>query len=147
IMVASTPNMERWFEFYYKRMDMHLKENEQLAVARPELPTIALLGSSSAQGMPSDLFPGYHVFNRGIGADRIGLTSRGVSHRMEESIFDMKPDIVVMKIGRNDLSAHQSSGGNPPIADVVAEYERVAKEIRRRLPDAKYIITTSFPVR
>ncbi|CAN5376307.1 hypothetical protein BH09SUM1_BH09SUM1_02600 [soil metagenome] len=137
-----------WFQFYYKREKLFLTENAKIAVDAPTTPTLCLLGSSSAQGMGDALFPGVRVFNRGISADVLGLGSRGISHRMEESVFDMKPDYVVFKIGRNDISARQGSkNGEPSLEHMVAAYDDIMTRIQTRLPKAKLIITSSFPVR
>lgn len=148
-MIAATPDAEKWFAFYYKCIAKFLAENASLSIEGPQkLPTLCLLGSSSMQGMPSDLFPGFRVFNRGISADRLGLTSRGISQRMEESVFDMKPDVVFLKCARNDISARLSSKTPHPTDDELAEITTaIIKRIKERLPNTLVIVGDAFPVR
>jgi S-formylglutathione hydrolase FrmB/lysophospholipase L1-like esterase len=147
-MMDSLPNAERWFGLYYRRLKGFFDENRRLAVsARPEKRTVAILGSSSAQGFPDDLLPEYHLFNRGIAADRLGITGRGVTKRMEESLFDMQPDVVVFKIGRNDLGAAARGDSMVTHDRMMEEYAVVTSAVRDRLPNALLIVTTSFPVR
>lgn len=49
-------------------------------------------------------FPGLKVANRGIGGD----VSRGLVFRWKEDVLDLEPKAVVVLVGANDLSAHQS---------------------------------------
>lgn len=137
---------ERWFDFYYSRLSRFLDENAKLALERPTSPTICLFGSSSMQGLQDDLFPGYHVFNRGISADRLGITGRGMSHRMEESVFDVRPDYLFFKIGRNDLMARRTSG-EPSMERMLEEYEKMLVAVQTRAPETKVWVISSFPTR
>jgi S-formylglutathione hydrolase FrmB/lysophospholipase L1-like esterase len=146
-VIAQLPEAEKWFGFNYKREKIFLDENASLVVDAPTSPTIVIAGSSSAQGFKSALLPEWRVFNRGIAADRVGLSSRGLSQRMEESFFDMNPDVVVLKIGRNDLSAAQTGNGTPTLEAMVAHYEGMVQQVRERLPNATLLITGAFPVR
>ncbi len=41
--------------------------------------------------------------NRGIAADRIGITERGILHRLKSSVFDCNPGFVILENGVNDL--------------------------------------------
>lgn len=146
-VIAELPNEEKWFAFNYKREKIFFDENATLSIDPPTSPTMVVAGSSSVQGLKSSLLPEWRVFNRGIAADRVGLTSRGLSQRMEESFFDMNPDVVVMKIGRNDLSAAQTGDGTPTLEQMTEHYEGMVKQVRERLPNSKLIITSAFPVR
>ncbi len=147
-VLAAMKDPEKWFAHYYKREVKFLDENAQVAIDQPTSPTLCLLGSSSMEGMPSDLFPGYRVYNRGISADRLGFGSRGISQRMEESVFDMKPDVVYFKNARNDLSARYSGKtGKPTDEEMLALSDKIVSEIRERLPNTLLIIGPAFPVR
>jgi S-formylglutathione hydrolase FrmB/lysophospholipase L1-like esterase len=145
-MLNGTPNMERWQKFYFEKVRSFLDENLALSVKPAEKPTICLFGSSSMQGFPGDLLPEYRVFNRGIAADKLGIGSRGLSHRMESSVFDMKPDYVFIKNGRNDLAGRGKSG-EPSIERMVQEYEKILTTIKSRMPETKVFIITCAPVR
>lgn len=145
-MLAQTPKPNKFFEWYFGRLGEFYKENADLAINKPDKKTLCLLGSSSIQGMSAKLFPDYRVFNRGISGDRLGIGSKGISHRLEESVFDMKPDYIVIKNGRNDLTARHKDG-EPSIARMIEEYSKIIETIKKRLPESKILILTSFPVR
>src|SRR5690349_16071944 len=63
---------------------------------------VVMLGDSITQGWGDDFtgwFPGMKIANRGISGD----TSRGVLIRLQEDVFALKPQAVVLLIGTNDL--------------------------------------------
>ncbi len=61
---------------------------------------IVFVGDSITQDFNVyEYFPNHNVYNRGIGGD----TSRGVLSRLNESIFELKPNKVFLHIGTNDL--------------------------------------------
>jgi putative tributyrin esterase len=145
-MVHVTPNLGKWRELYFERLAQFYKENANLSVRPAKKPTVCLLGSSSMQGFPADLLKRYTVFNRGISADTLGIGPRGISHRLESSVFDMHPDFVFIKNGRNDLGNRHRTG-HPSIERMVEEYEKIVLRIRERLPRTKLFIVTCAPVR
>lgn len=145
-MVHVTPNLGKWRALYFERLSEFLKENASLTLRSPKKSTVCLLGSSSMQGFPAELLKGYTVFNRGISADTLGIGSRGISHRMESSVFDMRPDFVFIKNGRNDLGDRHRTG-QPSIERMVEEYEKIVLNIRERQPGTKLFIVTCAPVR
>jgi S-formylglutathione hydrolase FrmB/lysophospholipase L1-like esterase len=152
-MIEATPGMGIWVAHYFKRLSQFFEENAALAIekpasptGRPEKPTVCLLGSSGMEGLPSRLFPGGHVFNRGIVSDTLGIGARGISHRLEESVFDMKPDFVFILNGTNDLARRQKER-EPSIARMIEEYEKILLTIKTRLPKTRIVIITCYPVR
>ena len=52
-----------------------------------------------------EYYKGYDVYNRGIGGD----TTIGLLKRMNESVYDLKPSIVVLLIGINDFELVENS--------------------------------------
>ncbi len=145
-MVSVTPGLGKWRNLYFNRLSEFFRENARLTLEVPTKPTVCLLGSSSVQDFPAGLLSGYRIFNRGISADTLGIGSRGISHRMESSVFDMRPDFVFMLNGRNDLgNCHRT--GVPSIERMIAEYEKIVLEIRKRLPKTTLFIVTCAPVR
>jgi len=153
-MLAAVEKPEKWFGIYFARLAQFFDENAALTV-EPEdgKLRVVLLGSSSVQGMPKSLFPGdragyqYRAFNRGIGADRLGIGTRGLTKRMEESVFDLKPHVVFIKNGRNDLGArHGSKTGDPSEDRMIEEYTKIVDEIQSRLPECAIVVCTSPPV-
>ncbi len=144
-MIQVTPNLDRVRKAYFERLSEFYKENALLNIEPPDKPTVCLLGSSSIEGFPEELLPGYKVFNRGIWADILGVGSKGITHRMESSVFDMKPDFVFIKNGRNDLGDRHRTG-EPSIAKMIEEYEKIISQICKRLPETKLFIVTCASV-
>ena len=61
---------------------------------------IVFVGDSITQDYPvHELFHGKHVYNRGIGGDQ----TVGVKSRLYESVYGLKPRLVFLLIGTNDL--------------------------------------------
>ncbi len=144
-MITADEGADRWFRLYFERMSAFLEENGRLALERPAAPTVALLGSSSLQSFPDELFPGYRVFNRAIAGDGLGIVRRGLSWRLEESVFDIRPDVLVIKNGRNDLGELHREG-EPSIERMLEEYAAIVDEVRHRLPQTRIVVMTAFPV-
>jgi lysophospholipase L1-like esterase len=145
-MVEVTPQLGKWRALYFTRLSKFFQENAQLAVETASSKTMCLLGSSSMQGFSSDLVPDCKVFNRGISADTLGIGSRGISHRLESSVFDMRPDYIFIKNGRNDLGNRHRTG-EPSIERMIEEYEEIVSAIKERLPESQLQIITCAPVR
>ena len=145
-MIKVASNLDNVRQIYFERLSIFFDENSQLSFAKPDKPTICLLGSSSMQGFPSDLLPEYYVYNRGIGSDTLGIGTRGISHRLEESVFDMKPNFVFIMNGTNDLGDRYRTG-EPSIARMIEEYEKIILKICERLPETKLFVITCQPVR
>ncbi len=147
VFIENHPTGSKWFDLYFSRINEFLLQNQK------KMPVntlkICLFGSSSVQGFPLELLPqDIAIYNRGISGDRLGLTSRGLSHRMASGVFDMKPDIIIIKNGRNDLGARaRSESGFPSEYLMVKHYSEIVEEIKDRLPDAEIMITTCAPVR
>lgn len=137
-----------WFgNMYFKRIAGFYDENLESSIKKEKKGIkVCLLGSSSVQGFQSSLLPDYTVFNRGISADRLGVTYHGLSHRLEVSVFDMKPDYVFILNGRNDL-AHLVKYKTVEIPRLMEEYEKIITGIRERLPETEVCIITCPPVR
>ncbi|MDK2972742.1 MAG: hypothetical protein PWP23_2497 [Candidatus Sumerlaeota bacterium] len=133
---------------YFGRMKEFFAENAAMSLETQthEEPTVVLLGSSSIQGLKPELFPGYRVINRGISGDLLGVADRGLSNRMEVSVFDLRPQFVVIKSGRNDLG-DQARNGTPSIQQMIEEYEAILTTIKTRLPKTQVVVTTCAPVR
>ncbi|MEQ8822006.1 MAG: alpha/beta hydrolase-fold protein [Sumerlaeia bacterium] len=148
-LLAADANAPKWFNHYYARMNRFVDENAQweLDADIASSPTVVLLGSSSAEGFPEEFLTdyGYRVFDRGISADRLGITSRGVSHRLNASAFDIAPDFLFIKNGRNDLGV-RAQGGEPSIARMIEEYDEILTALRANLPDTKIHVVTCAPV-
>lgn len=108
---------------------------------------IVLLGSSHFEWFPTDrLLPGYYIVNRGIASDRLGLTERGILHRLAVSAFDLAPRCVVFEGGANDLGELWRYG-EPAFDAIVKCYERVVAALRAGLPGVPLLIVNGLPAR
>ena len=144
-MIDADEGADRWFRLYFERLREFLDENARLTLDRPDGATVVLLGSSSMQSFSDELLPGWHVFNRGIAGDGLGIVRRGLSWRLEESVFDIRPEVLVIKNGRNDLGELRREG-EPSIERMFREYEAMVAAVHKRLPETRIIVMTAFPV-
>ncbi len=77
------------------------------------------------------------VYNRGIG----GFTTDDMLENMEAQVFGTRPSKIFINIGTNDIAAPDYS------LDVLMEkYERILRQIKERLPDAKVYMMAYYPV-
>ena len=94
---TTRPAADTWARHYDERVAQFRVENQQ---AR----NIVFVGSSHVEGFDAGkLLPGSRVLNRGIGSDHIGVDGRGVLARLNESVFDCNPRLVLLENGVNDL--------------------------------------------
>lgn len=85
-----------------------------------------------------EYFHGLDVYNRGIGGD----TSEGLLKRLHESVYVLKPKVVVLMIGINDYQlclTHQP-------ADIASRVRQICTEIHTKLPQTKIILESIYPV-
>jgi lysophospholipase L1-like esterase len=98
---------------------------------------LVLAGDSLLGGWKTaeqDLAPAV-VANRGVGGD----TSRGLVFRFQEDILDLKPSRIVLLIGGNDLSAHQSP------QQTARNIERMLDAAARHDADLPVVLCTLTP--
>lgn len=108
---------------------------------------IILLGSSSFQGFKEkELMPGLPVVNRGISGDRIGLGTRGVSHRLYNTVKALKPRAVIINNGTNDIASTWRTN-QPKVREISEEMSKVAGTLLRELPDTKVFLDTCHTTR
>ncbi|GJM25131.1 MAG: hypothetical protein DHS20C16_15460 [Phycisphaerae bacterium] len=106
---------------------------------------IVLLGSSHLEWFDTANFlPQWRFVNRGIASDRIGVTERGILHRLDVSVFDLSPACVILQNGVNDLGELWRTG-EPAVAKIVACYEQVVARIQAKLPDTPFAIVSVLP--
>lgn len=99
---------------------------------------IVFVGDSLTQRYPlNEFYPGMHVYNRGIDGD----TTAGLSKRLALSIYDLKPKIVVLQIGTNDL---QVNGVEKE--QTVANIHEIIDSIKTNQPAINIILVSLFPV-
>ncbi len=128
------PEMERareereFFEFlqqYYKdKSASFAEENKTLGEV-----DVAFIGDSLTDGYDlKKYYPDMTVINRGIGGD----TTHGVIARLDTSVIEPAPRVIVMMIGTNNL------------VDMFTDYEDILAELKSRLPDT-HVVLLSIP--
>lgn len=77
------------------------------------------------------------VYNRGVG----GFTTTDLLEQMDVCILDLKPSMIFINIGTNDLS-------NPDITieQIMDNYRRIIDQIIDRLPETKIYMMAYYPV-
>ncbi len=86
---------------------------------------VAFIGDSLTDGYElSKYYPQYVTSNRGIGGD----TTVGLEERLEVSLYELKPKVVVMLIGANNMDS------------MLDNYERILIGLRDNLPKSKIIL-------
>jgi len=99
---------------------------------------IVFVGDSLTQRYPlNEFYPGLHVYNRGIDGD----TTEGLLKRLELSIFDLKPIIVVLQIGTNDLQVAGLSKD-----DTISNIQQIVQKIQNTQPFIKIVLVSLYPV-
>lgn len=74
-------------------------------------------------------------YNRGISGD----TTQGVLDRLQVSIFDIQPSVVVLMIGTNDIN------GGAETNAILRRYEKIIDEIYAALPSVKLYCISVIP--
>jgi len=100
---------------------------------------IVFVGDSLTQNYNvCEFFKGYNVYNRGIGGD----TTVGLLKRMDESVFDLRPKIVVLMIGTNDFAMLPNATKTTVYRNTLS----IVQLIQNRLPDTKIILESIYPI-
>ena len=124
---------KRFLLYYRAKQKLYKKES-----AAAKTGQIVFLGDSITDGCDLHKFyPGLIAFNRGIGGD----TAKGVYDRMEVSVFALRPALVVLLIGINDINNHKKDN-----AVILGYYEKILSAIKERLPETRVIAQSVYPV-
>jgi lysophospholipase L1-like esterase len=135
---------DKWARHYAERVALFQREN---AAAQGQEKNFVLVGSSHVERFNAEkLLPGQRVVNRGIASDRIGITERGILHRLDCSVFDCNPRLILIENGVNDLGELWRHG-RPTIDQTERCYREVVERIRGRLPRVPMVIVGLFPTR
>lgn len=86
---------------------------------------VAFIGDSLTDGYDlAKYYPQYVTANRGIGGD----TTFGLEERLQVSLFDLKPKVVVMLIGANNMDS------------MFENYESILQSLKQNLPESKIVL-------
>ena len=111
-------------EYLDKKLAIYAAENEKYADYQVD---VAFLGDSLTDGYPvEEFYPQFTVSNRGIGGD----TTFTLQARLQTSVLDLKPKVIVMLIGGNNL---------PTMFD---NYEQILQTFAQQLPQTKVIMVS-----
>ena len=111
-------------QYYKDKSASFAEENKTLGEV-----DVAFIGDSLTDGYDlATYYPGISVINRGIGGD----TTHGVYDRLEVSVIEPAPKVIVMMIGTNNLG------------DMFTDYEDIILEIKKSLPDT-HLVLLSIP--
>lgn len=112
-------------EYYNKKIEIYAEENKTANNI-----DVAFIGDSITDHYDvKQYYPEINVLNRGICGD----TTFGVENRLEVSLYDVNPKIVVMLIGINNLDT------------MLENYETLITKIQSNLPDTKLFIMSLLP--
>lgn len=104
------------------KMEQYRQENEQYEDYAVE---VAFLGDSLTDGYDlAKYYPQYVTANRGIGGD----TTFDLESRLQISVYDLKPKVVVMLIGANNMDT------------MFENYESILKGLQDNLPETKVVL-------
>ena len=113
---------EQILQYYESKYQQYRLENDKYADYEVD---VAFLGDSLTDGYDlSKYYPQFTTANRGIG----GETTFGLESRMELSVYELKPKVVVMLIGGNNLNT------------MFDNYENLLKGLQENLPDTNVIL-------
>lgn len=86
---------------------------------------VAFIGDSLTDGYDlAKYYPQYVTANRGIGGD----TTFGLEERLQVSLYDLKPKVVVMLIGANNMDS------------MFENYESILQSLKENLPESKIVL-------
>lgn len=109
-------------EYYDNKLNLYQQENDKYSDYEVD---VAFLGDSLTDGYNLKLYyPDYVVSNRGIG----GETTHGLEERLKVSAYDLKPKVLVMLIGGNNLNT------------MFENYEDILIGLKDNLPNTKVIL-------
>jgi lysophospholipase L1-like esterase len=145
-LAATAPALATdWVQYYHDHVRDFAASNAHLD---PASKNVVLVGDSLTEGFSSPLRVRYlptlapRTLNRGISSDGVGVNSRGVLHRLNESVFDCHPSHVILGIGVNDIGTTGTG-----IARAATCLRQVIDEIRQGAPGVVLILEAAGPAR
>ena len=109
-------------EYYNNKLSLYAKENEKYDDYEVD---VAFVGDSLTDGYDLNAYyPEYLVSNRGIG----GETTHGLLARLDVSVYQLKPKVIVMLIGANNFKT------------MFENYEDLIIGIKENLPQTELVI-------
>ena len=108
--------------YYNAKLEQYALENAKYDDYEVD---VAFIGDSLTDGYDlSTYYPQYVTANRGIGGD----TTYGLQERLQVSLYDLKPKVVVMLIGANNMDT------------MLQNYESILQDLKQNLPESKIVL-------
>ncbi len=108
--------------YYAAKLEQYERENAEYDDYEVD---VAFIGDSLTDGYDlATYYPQYVTANRGIGGD----TTFGVEERLQVSLYDLKPKVVVMLIGANNMDT------------MFQNYESILQSLKENLPESKIVV-------
>ena len=109
-------------DYYDAKVAQFAEENATIEAGTVD---VVFLGDSLTDGYDvKSAYPQYAVLNRGIGGD----TTNGLLQRLDVSAYAVRPKVVVMLIGANNMHT------------MLDNYEDLVSGLRSNLPDSKVVL-------
>lgn len=126
VIIPKKNEEKEWEElvrkYYSEKLETYKKENELYDDYEVD---VVFLGDSLTDGYDvKAYYSEYLVSNRGISGD----TTVGLENRLEVSAYELKPKVIVMLIGANNMS------------EMFTNYEEILKGFKENLPNTKIVI-------
>ena len=108
--------------YYNAKLEQYEHENAEYDDYEVD---VAFIGDSLTDGYDlATYYPQYVTANRGIGGD----TTFGLKDRLQVSLYDLKPKVVVMLIGANNMDT------------MLENYESILQDLKENLPESKIVL-------
>ena len=108
--------------YYQDKLVLYAEENAEYEAFEVD---VAFIGDSLTDGYDVEHFyPDYIVENRGIAGD----TTHGLLNRLDVSVYQLKPKVIVMLIGANNFQT------------MFEDYEDILIGIKENLPQTELIV-------
>ena len=108
--------------YYNAKLEQYARDNAEYDDYEVD---VAFIGDSLTDGYDlATYYPQYVTANRGIGGD----TTFGLQDRLQVSLYDLKPKVVVMLIGANNMDT------------MLQNYESILQDLKQNLPESKIVI-------
>lgn len=125
--------MDIFFEFYNsKKTKSYRRENKKL-----KNQSIVFFGDSITDRCElAKFYPGINALNRGIS----GNTTVDLLNRIQVSVFDANPSMIVLLIGINDMmNVHRTA------KETAVHYEEILKLLREKYKDIPIVCQSVYP--
>ncbi|MBC7888260.1 MAG: SGNH/GDSL hydrolase family protein [Ferruginibacter sp.] len=83
---------------------------------------------------------GFHFFNRGISGNKV----TDLAARWQKDTLDLKPDVLSILIGINDLSAFMNGNKNFGAAQYEDGYRALLKQTKEQFPNIQFVLCEPF---